>query len=193
MADDFAGAAAMANHLAALQQTHIAHLTGPKYAPAVQQRARGLTSTLEEHGLRLSSEICYGTWSQQWARQATRALLAADPATDAIVCGSDQLAAAVLEVVVATSRKVPDDVAITGYDNWAVFAEETDPALTTVDMELEHLGAAAVGDLFAMIGGARVGGATRYHEGSLVVGGSTGANAGNRQATPCCDALGTRA
>ena len=43
--------------------------------------------------------------------------------------------------------------AITGFDNWTVFAQETDPSLTTLDMELEHLGAAAVSDLFAMMGG----------------------------------------
>ena len=73
----------------------------------------------------------------------------------------------------ASGLKVPDDVAITGFDNWTVFAQETDPSLTTLDMELEHLGAAAVSDLFAMIGGAHVGGGTRHHEGTLVVRGST--------------------
>ncbi|MGH9917297.1 MAG: substrate-binding domain-containing protein [Nitrososphaerales archaeon] len=62
------------------------------------------------------------------------------------------------EVIIASGRKVPDDVAITGYDNWTVFAQETDPCLTTLDMDLEHLGAAALSDLFAIIGGKRVGG-----------------------------------
>ena len=38
---------------------------------------------------------------------------------------------------------------------------------------LEHLGAAAVSDLVAMISGMRVGGGTRYHEGQLVTRGST--------------------
>ncbi len=102
-----------------------------------------------------------------------REILSEFPDIDAIACGSDQIAAAVLETAAALGRKVPDDVGITGYDNWAVFAQETDPALTTVDMDLEHLGAAAVSDLFAMIGGARVGGGTRHHEGTLVVRGST--------------------
>jgi LacI family transcriptional regulator len=178
--DDFAGATALAKHLVGLGRARIAHITGPKHAPAVQQRVLGLTHELGEHGLRLIAETSYGPWSQRWARQATRELLATAPSTDAIVCGSDQLAAASLEVVVATGRKVPDDVAITGYDNWSVFAEETDPALTTVDMELEHLGAAAVDDLFAMIGGARVGGGTRYHEGTLVIRGSTDSTAAAR-------------
>ena len=95
------------------------------------------------------------------------------PDLDAIACGSDQIAYAVLEAVVATGRKVPDDVAITGYDNWTVFAQETEPAFTTFDMELERLGAAAVSDLFGLIGGSQVGGGARHHEGTLVVRGST--------------------
>lgn len=171
--DDYAGAMAVVNHLLDLGRARIAHITGPRNASAVQQRATGLTHALDEHGLRLMGEIAYGPWSQRWARQATRELLGVAPDVDAIACGSDQLAASVLEAVVATGRKVPDDVAITGYDNWTVFAQETDPALTTIDMDLEHLGATAVSDLFAMIGGARVGGGTRHHEGTLVVRGST--------------------
>ncbi|MGC8627002.1 MAG: LacI family DNA-binding transcriptional regulator [Acidimicrobiales bacterium] len=173
LVDDFAGAVTIVNHLVGLGRARIAHITGPKEASAVQQRVLGVTRALDDHGLRLATEIAYGAWSQRWARQATRDVLAGAPDLDAIVCGSDQIAAAVLETVVASGRKVPDDVAITGYDNWAVFAQETDPALTTLDMELEGIGAAAVSDLFAMIGGGRVGGGTRHHQGTLVVRGST--------------------
>jgi LacI family transcriptional regulator len=151
----------------------MSHITGPKHSPAVQQRVLGVTHALDEHGLRLATSVRYGLWSQRWARQATLEVLAKVPDVDAIACGSDQLAAAALEVVIASGRKVPDDVAITGYDNWAVFAQETDPPLTTLDMNLEDLGAAAVSDLFAMIGGNRVGGGTRHHEGTLVIRGST--------------------
>jgi LacI family transcriptional regulator len=128
---------------------------------------------MKHHGLRLVSATRYCPWSRRWASQAARDLLDDAPDIDAIACGSDQLAAAVLEAVTSLGRKVPEDIAITGYDNWAIFAEETDPPLTTVDMDLEHLGAAAVSDLFAMISGTRVGSGTRYHEGTLVVRGST--------------------
>lgn len=173
LVDDHAGAAVIVRHLVDLGRTRFAHITGPGYSPAVQQRALGISHTLREHGLALVTDVRHGPWSQRWARQAAREVLEDDPELDAIVCGSDQIAASVLETVLASGRKVPDDVAITGYDNWAVFAEETDPALTTLDMDLEHLGASAVSDLFAMIGGARVGGGTRYHEGTLVVRGSS--------------------
>lgn len=160
-------------HLVGIGRTRIAHITGLRHSPAAQQRALGVTHALDEHGLRLAGRVRYGLWSQRWARQATRDVLAKVPYVDAIACGSDQIAAAAMEVVIASGRKVPDDVAITGYDNWPVFALETDPSLTTLDMELEHLGAAAVSDLFAVIGGARVGGGTRHHEGTLVIRGST--------------------
>jgi LacI family transcriptional regulator len=171
--DDFAGAMALFNHLVDSGRSRIAHITGPEHSPAVQQRVLGAAHALSEHGLQLVAPIRYGQWSQRWGRQAARQVLAEVPDLDAIACGSDQIAAAALEVVVASGRRVPEDVAITGYDNWAVFANETDPALTTLDMDLEHLGASAVSDLFAMIAGGRVGGGTRHHEGTLVVRGST--------------------
>jgi LacI family transcriptional regulator len=173
LVDDFAGAVAIVNHLVDSGRARIAHITGPGHSPAVQQRVFGAAHSLREHGRQLVAPVKYGEWSQRWARQAAREVLAEAPDLDAIVCGSDQIGAAVLEAVVASGRRVPEDVAVTGYDNWTVFAQETDPALTTLDMELEHLGATAVGDLFAMIGGARVGGGTRHHEGTLVIRGST--------------------
>jgi LacI family transcriptional regulator len=171
--DDFAGAVAIINHLVGTGRSRIAYISGPEHSPAVQQRLLGTAHALDENGLRLAGEIRYGPWSQRWGRLAAREVLATTPDLDAIACASDQIAAAVLETVVASGRRVPDDVAITGYDNWAVFAQETDPPLTTLDMDFERLGASAVSDLFAMIGGARLGGGTRHHEGTLVIRGST--------------------
>jgi LacI family transcriptional regulator, galactose operon repressor len=174
LVDDFAGAASIVGHLVELGRTRIGHITGPRHVLAVEQRVLGVNHALGEHDLQLEDDIMYGSWSQRWARQAASEMLGRCPDLDAIVCGSDQIAAAVLEAVVASGRKVPGDVAITGYDNWAVFALEVEPALTTVDMGLERLGAAAVSDLFAMIAGAQIGGGARHHEGTLVVRGSTG-------------------
>jgi len=54
-----------------------------------------------------------------------------------------------------------------------VFALETEPQLTTVDMNLEALGAAAARELFKMIDGARPGGGVRRYPCRLVIRGST--------------------
>ena len=47
------------------------------------------------------------------------------------------------DAIAASGRTIPDDVALTGFDNWPVFAEEMHPTLTTVDMNIEQLGARA--------------------------------------------------
>ena len=55
LADDFAGAVTVVNHLVDIGRGRIAHITGPKHSPAVQQRALGVTHALGAHGLRLAA------------------------------------------------------------------------------------------------------------------------------------------
>jgi len=82
-----------------------------------------------------------------------------------------------------SGRRVPDDVAVTGYDNWSVFALETEPQLTTVDMNLEALGSAAAQELFAIIDGGVHRGGIRRHGCALLVRGSTATAAAKKRAT----------
>jgi len=137
------------------------------------ERGKGVDEALRRGGIEPVRGVSHAPWSQRAGRAAAEELLAQAPDVDAIVCGSDQLAMGVAEAVRASGRSVPDDVAITGFDNWPVFALETDPPLTTVDMNLQTLGAAAVRDLFGMIDGEPVGGGVRLHACTLVVRGST--------------------
>ena len=133
-----------------------------------------LGEALAGHGLALVSPPVHTEWSQRSGRLAARALLHETPDVDAVVCGSDQLAAGVSAALREAGRRIPDDVAVTGHDNWAVFALEADPPLTTVDRNLEELGAAAVRDLFGLIDGKPVGRGVRLHTSTLVVRESTG-------------------
>lgn len=106
----------------------------------------------EEAGLDLSGgQVLFGVWSQRWGRQAAEILLTTDPGIDAVVCGSDQIAAGFVEAVRERGRRVPDDIAVVGYDNWEVLSTETRPPLTTSDMNLEVLGRTAAQHLFAAI------------------------------------------
>jgi LacI family transcriptional regulator len=79
----------------------------------------------------------------------------------------------VLVALDALGRSVPGDIAVTGYDNWPVFALESEPQLTTVDMNLEALGAAAARELFMIIDGEARPGGVRWHDCDLVIRGST--------------------
>ncbi|MEV8064835.1 LacI family DNA-binding transcriptional regulator [Streptomyces sp. NPDC085995] len=171
--DDRGGAEAAVSHVVATGRRRIAVITGPPAGRSVVRRGLGIRAALDRHGLELVEPATHVQWSQQSARRAARRLLELHPDIEAIVCGSDQLAAGAAEAVRDSGRRIPDDVAVTGYDNWPVFALETDPPLTTVDMNLELLGSAAVRDLFGMIDGRPVGKGVRLHECTLVVREST--------------------
>ncbi|GAA3738874.1 DNA-binding LacI/PurR family transcriptional regulator [Spinactinospora alkalitolerans] len=64
-------------------------------------------------------------------------------------------------------------MAIVGYDNWEVFAAECRPPLTTVDLNLQQLGATAVQHLFRALRGEKTSGVVRQ-PGRLVIRESTG-------------------
>jgi LacI family transcriptional regulator len=173
MPDDYNGIGLVVDHLVGAGRRRIVHLTGPEHATAVAHRVDGLSARLRHHDARLATGVRYGHWSQRWARAAMTALLEEVPDIDAAACGSDQIASGVLVALDEMGRRVPDDIAVTGYDNWDVFALETEPPLTTVDMNLEALGAAAARDLFTIIDGGPRRGGVRRHACELVVRGSS--------------------
>ncbi|BBH69180.1 LacI family transcriptional regulator [Actinoplanes sp. OR16] len=154
LADDEGGARLAAEHLITLGRRRIAHITGPSSYRAARSRAAGVVEVLAGHGLRpAGGRPRYGEWSQRWGREAAYELLSAMPDTDAVFCGNDQIAAGVAQTLHERGRRVPDDVAVVGFDNWTEFAADCRPPLTTVDLNLEQLGATAVRHLFAAIGG----------------------------------------
>ncbi|MFC8848288.1 MULTISPECIES: LacI family DNA-binding transcriptional regulator [unclassified Micromonospora] len=174
LADDEGGARLAMEHLVGQRRRRIGHITGPQGYRAARDRVTGLRAVLDGHGLPLAGgEPLHGEWSQRWGRHAARVLLAADPEVDAIFCGNDQIASGAAESVRDLGRHVPDDIAIVGYDNWEVFAADCRPPLTTVDLNLEQLGATAVTHLFAALDGRLTPGVIRQ-PGRLVVRESTG-------------------
>jgi LacI family transcriptional regulator len=152
LADDAGGARLAAEHLIALGRRRIAHVTGPHGYRAARDRAAALSATLDEHGLAPAGGAPrYGEWSQRWGRHAAHVLLTAEPGIDAVFCGNDQIGAGVAQTLRELGRRIPDDVAVVGYDNWPEFAADCHPPLTTVDPDLEQLGADAVRHLFAAL------------------------------------------
>lgn len=178
--DDRGGAAAALDHLHALGRRRVAHVTGPPGVRAVVERAEGFRRRSEELGLE-AGPVLAGAWSQRWGQRAVEEVLTRDPGVDAVLCGNDQIAYGVVLGLQAAGRAVPEDVAVTGFDDWEAFSLEADPQLTTVDVELDALGAAAARDLHAAAGGGGAGGGAAGgdgggvvpHLGSLLVRGST--------------------
>ena len=162
IADDEGGARLAVEHLVSLHRRRIGHITGPQAYRAARDRVTALHRVLAEHGLDLAGGApLYGEWSQRWGRHAARVLLATDPEVDAVFCGNDQIATGVADTLSRLGKRIPEDVAIVGYDNWEDFAADCRPPLTTVDLDLERLGTTAARYLFDALDGRRPSGVGR--------------------------------
>lgn len=152
--DDLGGGRLAARHLIAAGRKRIAHITGPKDFEAVRHRCKGLEQALRQSGLPWRTDrVMSGPWSEIWGRKAIDDLLLRHPKIDAIFCGSDQIARGAVDALRDRGVRVPDDIAVVGFDNWQVIAAATRPPLTTIDMNLHELGRQAGLRLLEMIDG----------------------------------------
>ena len=146
--DNETGGKLAIEHLLACGRTRIGLINGdPTYA-AAQDRTRGAMAALTEAGLALHGQPMYSEWSEPWGRDAAAMLLGQHPEIDAIMCGSDQIARGVLDTVRDLGRRVPEDVAVIGYDNWEVLSTNARPELTSIDPNLQELGREAAHRIF---------------------------------------------
>ena len=136
-----AGASQAVGHLLAHSRQRIAMIAGPKRNPCACERLTGYLDTVRSAGL---PEVTVSAdFTRSGAARATRRLLATHPDLYAIFAGSDLMATAVLQVVLASGRRIPDDVAVVGFDD-SPPAVMTTPALTTVYQPVEDLAKLAV-------------------------------------------------
>jgi LacI family transcriptional regulator len=139
--DDEGGARLAVEHLISSGRTRIAHVTGPAHHAAARLRARLTEDLLARDSLDLSGgRVLFGDWSEAWGRRAAHAVLRTAPDTDAFFCGNDQIARGVADTLREGGRRVPEDIAIIGYDNWDTMALASRPPLTTIDMDLTEIG-----------------------------------------------------
>lgn len=171
--DNVDGGHMAAEHLISLGRRHIAHICGPREDHAATDRRQGMQQALAAADLEWAGETPDGEWSEKWGRSATAMLLAQNRKIDAILCDSDRIARGAMDALKQRGLAIPDDIAITGFDNWDVLAEGPSPQLTSVDLGLQQLGLLAAHRLFeAMAGKASPKGVQR-HPCRLIVRGST--------------------
>ncbi len=158
--DDAVGMRLLVEHLVGLGRRRIAYVGGRAEQAASVVRHEKLVAELAARGLELVGPPLYGDWSEQWGRRAVDLVLGPvgdrageAPTVDAIVFASDQLARGGCDRLRERGLRVPDDVAVTGYDDWEVMSLASRPPLTTVDMRLERLGQRAAELLIAAIDG----------------------------------------
>jgi LacI family transcriptional regulator len=171
--DDYGGGRIGAEHLLEAGRRRFGHIAGPERFLAARKRASGFCEAVTQAGAEFSpNDVLYGEWSEAWGRQAASVLLRSSRGVDAIFCGSDQIARGVSDSLVQIGCRVPDDIALIGFDNWEPMVLGAEPALTSVDMCLVDVGRVAAEHLLSAINGEPTHGVHTV-PGRLVVRGST--------------------
>jgi DNA-binding LacI/PurR family transcriptional regulator len=104
--------------------------------------------------------VVRGDFTESGGQRAAVELLATHPDLDGIVVASDLMALGALRVLAALGRRVPDDVAVIGFDDLGV-AERTTPPLTTVRQPVEEMAERATRLLLEQVDGLTGGHAMR--------------------------------
>ncbi len=144
----------VAQHLLARGRRRIAIVSGDESYGAARERVQGALEVLADAGLEpAGGRAVYGSWDEAWGRTAVETIVGMQSDVDAVICGSDQIARGALDTLREHRLRVPEDVAVTGHDNWEVIVAHSRPRLTSVDMNLEELGRRAAARLFDAIEG----------------------------------------
>lgn len=145
------GGQIVTRHLISRGRKKICIITGPNTWWESQQRLLGWKDALQEAGRPVDERfIVEGDWSPRSGSRCFEKLYETVPDLDAVVVCNDQMAYGVLHQARKLGLRVPDDLAVTGYDD-IVEAEFAYPPLTTVRQEMGKLGEQAVRELDRLI------------------------------------------
>jgi len=145
--DNFSGAKAAVEHLIHSGHKHIGHIAGPLSWWEARQRKGGWETALTEHGLEVNERMwTQGNWSSKSGKIAFLELVEKYPEMDAIFVGNDQMALSVLQSSLEMGKKIPQDLAVIGFDGMPE-SEFYCPSLSTVYQNQDELGRIAVAEL----------------------------------------------
>jgi LacI family transcriptional regulator len=136
-------------HLLRLGRSRVATITGPHATLAGYDRLQGYCDALRTHGFPIEPElIAESDFTEMGGLAAMQRLLG--QRIDAVFAANDHLALGALRALYAAGRRVPEDVAVVGFDD-IPFAARANPPLTTVRAPLYQVGETAVEALLASI------------------------------------------
>ena len=185
-ADNFSGSAAIMTHLITVHgKRRLFHLDGPPNSPDAIQRRQALEYVLRGQPQCQLVGSTQGILSVRSGELAGENLLAryGTALPDAVVCANDQMAIGVLRAFAAGGVRVPEDVAVVGFDDIAL-GSLYDPTLTTVHQPMRMLGEHACARLLDRIADPALSPTVDLLPTELVLRSSCGCSGGARQPVP---------
>lgn len=135
-ADDQSGAQTAVEYLLERGRRTVGHIAGPEDTPGGIARLAGYRAAM---GAAFDERLVVaGDYGRASGAAAMRELLNREPGIDAVFAGNDRMAAAAIEVLRGAGRRVPEDVAVVGFDD-APVAQDTEPPLTTMRQPFDRI------------------------------------------------------
>jgi len=166
--DNRSGGRAATEHLLARGYHQVGHVTGPLDWWEARQRQLGWQDALEDAGMAIEGNlVAFGNWSAESGMLGLRHLLEQRPDVEAVFFGNDQMALGGIRAARQLGLRIPEDVAIVGFDDIPESAYFC-PPLSTVSQPIFDLGAHAVRELTRRIEASQTGDATVQPRASLI-------------------------
>lgn len=149
--DNVKGAYKAVEHLIEHGHKKIAFINGHEDAQVSYERLDGYYLAMAKHGLLIDKElIASGNFTIQGGKQAAMDLLEKNKGITAIFCASDLMACGAMQGIEELGLKVPDDIAIVGFDDINI-CDLVTPKLTTIRQDRDKIGKLAAMQLIEII------------------------------------------
>ncbi|TFC00927.1 MULTISPECIES: LacI family DNA-binding transcriptional regulator [Cryobacterium] len=153
--DEEQGGFTATRHLIEAGHQRIALINLDTAMPAARLREAGYRRALREARIEVDDRmITVGHATANGGFHAARTLLDGGEVPTALFCANDRMAMGAYDAIKEAGLHVPDDVSVVGFDNQEIIAAYLRPALTTVALPFERMGAAAVEVLSSVHGSA---------------------------------------
>jgi len=174
--DNYGGAHAMVQHLGSLGHTAIAFLRGPEHNGDARERLRGYRYGMRKllRGGTRTLELS-GDFSEESGFAAGKAIAVMHPRPTALFAANDSMAVGALSALAQSGLRVPQDVAVAGFDDIPI-ARYVAPPLTTVHVDIAEIGRRAFDLLSESFGRRREGWRQECVATSLIIRQSCGAD-----------------
>jgi LacI family transcriptional regulator len=141
--NNYDGGRQATEHLLKQGYRRIGLITGPLNWWEARQRQSGWRDAMLEAGLPPESLEVYGDWSAESGEAGMRRLLEQAPDIEALFASNDQMALGAFQAARSAGRRVPEDLAVVGFDDIPE-AAYFQPPLTTIRQDLQKMGTLAV-------------------------------------------------
>jgi LacI family transcriptional regulator len=148
--DSYGGARAMVRHLIGLGHRRIVHLSGPDHNFDSDERLRGYSEEMARSLPDVAPVVVKGDFGEKSGYLAGESLCAGEDRPDAIFAANDVMALGCMLALREAGLRVPDDIALAGFDDIPL-AAMVSPALTTVRVRIAELGRSAFEQLLLCI------------------------------------------